>query len=70
MEELLHDPVYKQIRDTRKRAMDDEDFDSDEALYHAIEKRKLLIQKAADLLVDLDVEDEEEEEGEEEDEEA
>ena len=66
MEELRHDPVYKQVRTTRKRAMDDEDFDSDEALYHAIEKRKFLIQKAAGLLEDLDDdEEEEEEEGEE-----
>ena len=65
MEELTRDPVYKQIKETRKRSIDEEDFEPDEALYHAIDKRKFLIQKAAGL---LDVSDEGEEDVDEEEE--
>ena len=65
MEELRRDPVYIKIRETRKRVMVDDDFEEDEALYHAIEKRKFLIQKAAGFLDDTSDEEEEEQEGEE-----
>ena len=39
------DPGHKKITDSRKRLVEDDSFDPDEAMEAAIEKRKFLFQR-------------------------
>ena len=45
MSQMKKDPVHKKIMETRKRFVEDESFDPDEAMEAAIEKRKFLLQR-------------------------
>ena len=68
------DKYHKQVMRTKRRLMDEEDFEPVEAIEQAVKKRKFLIQKATEMLDDiplevkvppprLDESEEEEEEG-------
>ena len=45
MKQLKNDPVYKKIMQTRDAFMDSDDFDPEEAMEAAVDKRKFLIKK-------------------------
>ena len=49
MEGLRKDPVHKSIMKTKRKMMEEDDYEEDESLKHAIKRRKYLIQKATGL---------------------
>ena len=53
---MKRDPVHKKIMQTKKDFMENDDFDQEEALEAAIDKRKFLIRK---LLKDYNIFDKE-----------
>ena len=48
MAEIKKDPIHKKIMETRKRFIQDDSFDTDEALTAAIKKRKFLLERMLD----------------------
>lgn len=52
------DPVNKKIINTKRRLIDEEDYDPDEAIRYAVHKRRYLIYKATDTLENADSTDE------------
>ena len=67
MKSIQKDKLHRKIMDTRKRLLDEEDFEPDEATKYAVKKRRFLIQKATNTLSDVGEgsDESEEEEGEE-----
>ena len=45
MWDMKKDPTHKKIMETRKRLLEDDDFDEDEALTAAVKKRKFLLKR-------------------------
>ena len=45
MKQLKNDPVHKKIMQTRDAFMDSDDFDPEEAMEAAVDKRKFLIKR-------------------------
>ena len=45
MKQLKNDPVHKKIMQTRDAFMDSDDFDPEEAMEAAVDKRKFLINR-------------------------
>ena len=45
MKQLKNDPVHKKIMQTRQAFMDNEDFNPEEAMAAAVDKRKFLIKR-------------------------
>ena len=45
MKQLKNDPVHKKIIQTRDAFMDSDDFDPEEAMEAAVDKRKFLIKR-------------------------
>ena len=45
MKQLKNDPVHKKIMQTRQAFMDNEDFNPEEAMEAAVDKRKFLIKR-------------------------
>ena len=45
MAQMKNDPVHKKIMETRKRLIEDDSFDKEEALTAAINKRKFLLER-------------------------
>ena len=45
MKQLKRDPVHRKIMKTRDDFIDNDDFDTDEALEAAIDKRKFLLKR-------------------------
>ena len=56
IQEMKRDPVHKKIMQTKKDFMENDDFDQEEALEAAVDKRKFLIRK---LLKDYNIFDKE-----------
>ena len=56
IQEMKRDPVHKKIMQTKKDFMENDDFDQEEALEAAIDKRKFLIRK---LMKDYNIFDKE-----------
>ena len=50
------DKYHKQVMRTKRRLMDEEDFEPVEAIEQAVKKRKFLIQKATEMLDDIPLE--------------
>ena len=48
MSQMKKDPVHRKIMETRKRFVEDDSFDPDEAMEAATEKRKFLLQRMLD----------------------
>ena len=59
LKELKKDPVHQKIMETKKSLVENDDFDPDEALEAAVDKRKFLIRR---LLKDCEFVDEEDDE--------
>ena len=57
IQEMERDPVHKKVMQTKREFMENDDFDPQEALEAAIDKRKFLIRKH---LKEYDIFDEEE----------
>lgn len=49
MREMRADPIHKKVMDTVRRLRDEEDYDYEEALDYALEKRKFLINRNISL---------------------
>lgn len=54
---LRHDRVHKQILATKRKLEDEEDFDSEEAMRYAVQKRKYLIQDVTATLSDNELDE-------------
>ena len=50
------DEYHKQVMRTKRRLMDEEDFEPVEAIEQAVKQRKILIQKATEMLDDIPLE--------------
>ena len=63
---LHKDPVHKKIMSTKRKLQEGDDYEAQEAIKYAVQKRKFLIQEATGTLsddeLDYDIEEEEEEE--------
>ena len=59
-----HDDSHEKVMDTKRKLMEDEDYDAEEAIRYAVKKRKYLIQKESKIregdLVMLEESDEDE----------
>ena len=50
-----HDKTHKKIMATKRKLMNEEDFDPEEAIEHAVKKRRFLIMKATPGMLGSDI---------------
>ena len=62
---LRKDRAHKQIMSTKRKLLEEDEFDENEALHYAVKKRRFLIEKASGLLSDDEISNEDDDDDEE-----